>query len=373
MTVNILGTPTKTYDGTVDTTLNAFDFSLANLVGSEGFTVTQTAGTYNSAHVLAANRVTAALSSYDFTADAGTLASDYALPAIASGTGKITAAVVAAGIVGDPTKAYDGSAGATLSPSNFTLFNLVGTESFTVTQAAGTYNSSHVLEANSVTAGLGAGSFTPIGNTLVSDYALPTSATGDGHVTARVVTAGIIGTPTKTYDGNTTASLSTANFSLANLVGGEHFTVTQTAGTYNNSHVASASSVTATLAAGDFTAVGGTLASDYSLPASATGAGKITARAVTAGIIGTPTKIYDGTTASALSPSNFSLSNLVGTESFTVTQTAGTYNSTHVLTASSVTRQLSRPATSRRARGLWPATTPCRPPPAVPARSRLGR
>ena len=90
------------------------------------------------------------------------------------------------------------------------------------------------------------------------------------------MTASIIGTPTKTYDGNTTATLKSGNFALANLVSGEDFTVTQTVGTYNSAHVASASSVTTSLSAGDFTVVGSTRASDYSLPTSASGAGQIT-------------------------------------------------------------------------------------------------
>ena len=93
---------------------------------------------------------------------------------------------------------------------------------------------------------------------------------------------------------------------------------------------------------------------------------------MTATIVNTPTKIYDGNTTATLKSGNFSLSNLVGGEGFTVTQTVGTYNSAHVLEANSVTAGLA-PATSRRAPEPSPLTTPCRPPPAVPARSRLGR
>src|SRR5204862_468122 len=104
-------------------------------------------------------------------------------------------------------------------------------------------------------------------------------------------------------------------------------TVTQTAGAYNSGHVATASCVTASLANGNFTPDGSTQATDYSLPTSASGAGSITPKAVTASLIGNPTKTYDGNTSAALSPANFSLSGLVGTESFTVTQTAGAYNS----------------------------------------------
>jgi len=49
-------------------------------------------------------------------------------------------------------------------------------------------------------------------------------------ITQVTLTASIIGNPTKPYDGTTTATLASGNFSLSPLVGSENFTVTQTAG-----------------------------------------------------------------------------------------------------------------------------------------------
>jgi hypothetical protein len=341
VTASIVGDPSKTYDGNANATLSSSNFSLSNLVSGESFTVTQTSGTYNSAHVASATTVTASLSSSNFTAGSGTLASDYSLPSSASGQGTITARTVTASITGDPSKVYDGNANATLTSSNFSLSNLVSGESFTVTQTSGTYNSAHVASATTVTASLSASQFSPASGTLASDYSLPSSASGQGTITARTVTASIVGDPSKTYDGNANATLTSSNFSLSNLVSGESFTVTQTSGTYNSAHVASASTVTASLSSSNFTAGSGTLASDYSLPSSASGQGTITARTVTASIVGDPSKTYDGTTGATLTSSNFSLSNLVSGESFTVTQTSGSYNSAHVASASTVTANLS--------------------------------
>src|SRR5271166_1489326 len=51
----------------------------------------------------------------------------------------------------------------------------------------------------------------------------------------------------------------------------------------------------------------------------------VIAAPLTAAIIGDPTKTYDGTTSATLTQANFSFSGLVGTQSFTVTQTVGTY------------------------------------------------
>src|SRR5207248_2500354 len=50
-------------------------------------------------------------------------------------------------------------------------------------------------------------------------------------------------------------------------------------------------------------------------------------KTLTASIVGDPTKPYNGNTSATLTPANFSLSGLVGTDSFAVTQTVGTYNS----------------------------------------------
>jgi Bacterial Ig-like domain (group 3)/YDG domain/Bacterial Ig-like domain/Galactose oxidase, central domain/Immunoglobulin I-set domain len=180
-----------------------------------------------------------------------------------------------ASIINDPTKPYDGNTDATLGPSNFSLSGLVGTDNFTVTKTTGTYNSKDVATATTVTVNLAAGDFTPTGGALASNYNLPTTASGPGHITPVTLTASIIGNPTKQYNCNMVATLTSANFSLAGLVGSENFTVTQTAGAYNSKDVVSANMVTATLAATDFTGTNGGIATNYVLPTSASGPGDI--------------------------------------------------------------------------------------------------
>jgi hypothetical protein len=90
LTVAIINDPTKTYDGTTSATLTPADFNLSGLVSGQSFTVTQTEGSYNSPNVTSEATVTALLSASDFTPSAGTLASNYTFPTIASGTGSIT-------------------------------------------------------------------------------------------------------------------------------------------------------------------------------------------------------------------------------------------------------------------------------------------
>jgi len=94
----------------------------------------------------------------------------------------------------------------------------------------------------------------------------------------RTLGASITGNPTKVYDGNTSATLTPANFLISNLVPGESVTVTKTTGTYNSKDVGIAINVSTTLVGGDFTAGAGTNLNNYNLPTSASGAGHITAK-----------------------------------------------------------------------------------------------
>jgi hypothetical protein len=101
-------------------------------------------------------------------------------------------------------------------------------------------------------------------------------ANGGLTIDPRTLTVAIIGNPTKTYDGTPAATLAPANYTLTGFIPTQGASVTQTAGTYNSPDVATANTVTAALAAADFTANDGTLLSNYRLPVSASGAGAIT-------------------------------------------------------------------------------------------------
>ena len=283
LTAAIIGNPTKTYDGNTTATLAPANYNLTGFIGTQGASVTQTVGTYNSADVELANTVTAALAANDFTANAGTLLSNYTLPVSASGPGHISEAALTltAAIIGDPTKTYDGNITATLAPANYNLTGFIGTQGASVTQTVGTYNSADVELANTVTAALEADDFTANAGTLLSNYTLPVSASGAGQINPAELTAAITGNPTKTYDGNTTATLAPANYNLTGFIGTQGASVTQSVGTYNSADVELANTVTATLAADDFTANAGTLLSNYNLPVNASGAGQITPATLT--------------------------------------------------------------------------------------------
>src|SRR5207253_526596 len=310
-----------TYDGHDHTA------TVTSITGVNG-EVDATVGTVDVSHTTHKNAGTYNADYWTFTGTA-----NYNNIAATTITDTIDQVTLTAGIIGNPVKPYDGNTSATLTSANFSLTDLVGMESFTVTQTSGTYNSKDVATADTVTANLVPGDFTATNGAVATNYVLPTSASGDGHVTVANVTASIVGGPTRPYNGGTNATLTSANFSLSGVASGESFTVTQTAGTYNSKDVLGANTVTASLSAGQFTAAAGTDANNYALPMTASGPGHITPTTVTGSIIGNPTRPYNGNTSVTLMSANFSLSGLVGMDSLTVTQTTGSYNSKDVLAA----------------------------------------
>ncbi|WP_171012502.1 MULTISPECIES: YDG domain-containing protein [unclassified Sphingomonas] len=322
LTAAIIGNPTKVYDGSTTATLTSANYQLTGFIGSEGATVTRTAGTYGGADA-GTWTVMAGLSAGDFTANSGTLLSNYVLPLSASGTGTIIQAQILASIIGTPNKVYDGTDIATLLSSNYQLAGFVAGEGATVTRTAGTYASANA-GSRAVNATLTGSDFTANAGTNLANYILPTSAAGPGLISPAVLSAIVIGMPTKTYDGTTLATLNSGNYQLGGFVAGEGATVTQTAGTYASAD-AGTRFVTATLAAGDFTADAGTLLSNYVLPATATGLGRIDQAILSAIIIGNPGKAYDGTTLATLIPGNYQLSGFIAGEGASVSQTSGSY------------------------------------------------
>jgi sugar lactone lactonase YvrE len=196
-------------------------------------------------------------------------------------------AALTATLTGNLTKTYDSTNTATLSAANYMLGGLVNGDSFTVTQTVGTYASANA-GPESVTATLTSSNFTVVSGRL-SNYTLPTSATGAGTISTATLSTSIIGNPTKTYNGTTSATLSSSNYQLSGLMGTDSFAVTQTVGTYASA-AAGAQSVTAILGLSNFAVINGSL-SNYTVPASASGPGTITP--ATASVTSNPaTKTY---------------------------------------------------------------------------------
>ncbi|MBO9709080.1 MAG: filamentous hemagglutinin N-terminal domain-containing protein [Caulobacter sp.] len=327
LTATIVGNPTKAYDGGLAALLSGSNYQLAGFVTGEGASVTQTTGQYDDKNA-GPRTVSANLGAGDYTADSGTLLSNYDLPTTASGAGTITRKGLTAAIVNNPTKTYDGALAALLNASNFQLSGFVAGEGAAVTQTAGAYADKNA-GARLVTADLLAGDFTANAGTQLSNYDLPVAATGMGTIERAILTAAIVNNPTKSYDGTTRAVLISSNYQISGFVAGESASVIHLNGTYDDKN-AGPRTTSAVLDASDFTPASGTLLSNYVLPTSATGAGTIDRALVTARIVGVPQKVYDGGTAIALTPANYLLAGIAGGETITVLDNSGDFLSPNV-------------------------------------------
>jgi hypothetical protein len=99
----------------------------------------------------------------------------------------ITAVPLAATIIGNPTKLYDGTNSGTLTSANYKLAGFVGADRAVVQQASGTYSAA-AAGTETVTATLNSGNFTPVGSTDLSNYVLPAIATGPGTIASATLT-----------------------------------------------------------------------------------------------------------------------------------------------------------------------------------------
>ena len=281
---------TKGYDGTL--TSNGLP-AVGTLYSTD--TVTGLVQAYQSKNVLGSGDSTLQVTGY--LVNDGDGGADYTVT-LQTATGTITPAALTISAVSD-IKGYDGTPASSKTPT----YQVTGLAADTLYVGDSFTSLGEAFRSKNA---LGDG-----GSTLAASYVLSDGngganytvglETATGTITPATLTAAIIGDPTKIYDGTTNATLTPANFSLSGLASGEGFTVTQTAGTYNSKDVTTATTVTASLAAGDFTPGLGTRASDYTLPTTASGAGNITPAALTISAV-SDTKGYDGTPASSKTP-----------------------------------------------------------------------
>ena len=182
-----------------------------------------------------------------------------------------------------------------------------------------------------------------ISGAQAGDYVLSSNTTSGtvGTITPATLTAGLTGTVDKTYDGTTTATLSSSNYVLPGVYSGDTVTLNDpTSGTYDNANAGYGKTVTVS-----GLAISGGSAGDYIL-ASTTVSGPVgeidpamVSGSLTPYLGGTVTKVYDGTiTVDNLTSANYMLSGVMNGDSVTLTgPTTGTYASKDVGTGILVT------------------------------------
>jgi filamentous hemagglutinin family protein len=318
LTISLIGDPTRLYNGSTTAIVPGADLVISGFVGTQSATIPQNASAeYGSANAGTGIPVTATLEVSDLSAGSGTLLSNYSFPHTVTGAGTISPVTLTGFVTNNPTKVYDGTTAGTLTSADYVLSGLVGSDGIVVNQTSGTYASASA-GPETITASLMGADFTAGTGTLLSNYVLPGSLSGQGTIQPRPLGGNniygiLVNDPAKTYDGTTTATLTPANFQLTGWVGGDGATVTQTVGQYSSAN-AGAEEVTAELPAGDFVPQGSTNLANYVLPTVAYGTGTINPAPLTISIIGNPTKVYDGTTTAVLEAADYQISGFASGE-----------------------------------------------------------
>jgi hypothetical protein len=304
LTATLTGSTTKTYDSTTTANVTAANYALSGLFAGDAVNVAQTSADYAGKDVGSGLVVTA--SGLSLT---GAQAGDYIVNGSASGAiGVITPASLSAGLIGSTSKVYDAALNANLDGSNFNLTGTFAGDAVTlVSPASGLYAGKDVGSNLSVTA-----SGLTLSGAQAGDYVVNASAAGAiGAITPANLTASLTGATTKTYDATAAAGLTPSNYSLAGLFAGDSIAVIQGSANYASKDVGANIAVTA-----NGLTLSGAQAGDYTVNASASGAiGTITPASLTATLIGSTTKIYNGTTIAALTPANYALSGVLGGDS----------------------------------------------------------
>ncbi|WP_266168892.1 YDG domain-containing protein [Dyella subtropica] len=326
---------TKTYDGTTAAP-SGFSpmYSFAGLVSGDSATVSSSATpVFNSAHVASATAITQgglSLASITGNGSDNSVSGDYALSGTTATTGagvaSITPAILTATLTNSGvTKTYDGTIAAPAGfAATYSYSGLVsGDTGASLADTSVAYNSARVASATDVTvSGLSISGVTGSNGSGASDYAL--ASTG-AHVAATITPATLVvaaNNAGKTYDGITYSGGHGVTYS--GFVNGEAPSLLGGTLTYGGNSQGA-------LNAGFYNLTpAGLNSSNYTINY-ANGVLTVNPATLTAGLVGTVRKVYDGTTAATLAPGNYTLTGVIGSDAVSLDDpTSGTYATANV-------------------------------------------
>jgi len=314
LTLSGLSADNKTYDGNTTATVSSFG-SLTGIVGSDTVSLNSGSSTANfdNKNVGTGKTVTAANLALS-GADSGNYS-------IANQTTTANIAAKALSISGSSAvnKTYDGNTTATVTAGS--LSGMVGTETLGV-NGSGIFDTKNVGTGKTVAAAYTLSDGTNGG--VASNYSLA-GENLSANIAAKALSISGSSAVNKTYDGNTTATVTAG--SLSGMVGTETLGVNGS-GIFDTKNVGTGKTVAAAYTLSDGT--NGGVASNYSLAGENLSA-NITAKALSI-TAQTNTKTYDGTTAAAAIPM---VSGLQGTD--TVTGLAEVYDNSNAGTGKTLT------------------------------------
>jgi sugar lactone lactonase YvrE len=267
LTAAVAGNPTKVYDGTNTATLTGANYSLTGFAGSDGATVTKSAGTYAAANA-GPQTVSVTLGTSDYTATGSTNLSNYALPTAASGPGTISGAPLAVSasdatrLYGTPNPRFSGSVTGQINGDTFTeSFSTAATSA----SAAGTYaivpSVTGTNAANyAVTATNGTLTVSKAGSGTTLSVSSASVHPGQSVTLTATVASNTTGTPTASvqfFDGSTALGSGTLSGGVATYSGtlsaGATHAITATYGGDANFTGSSSTAQNVAVAAQDFT------------------------------------------------------------------------------------------------------------------------
>ena len=329
LTIAFNGSPSKIYDGTDNATFGTSDFTIGNVVAGQSVQVVQSPAVFVSQNAGSGIGVTATLQPSDFSVGSGTKLSNYSFLGSVTGTGTINPAPLVVQIVNNPTKVYDGGTTATLGTGNYQISGLINGESISLINqpTTGTYADFNVGTWGVSTA-LSSANYQAGTNTLLSNYVLPTLASGFGTITPADLTATIIASLNKSiskvYDGSSTYMLNVngeQDFNLSGLKAGDSASVNANiTGLFATKNVGSNVPFQVTLDSSDFTFTSGS-AGNYHFPTFVLTTGNITPAPLTISLVGNLNKVYDGSAAAQLTSANFQIGGFVAGEGGSISPT----------------------------------------------------
>ncbi|MFI4933477.1 MAG: YDG domain-containing protein [Caulobacterales bacterium] len=261
-------TDTKIYDGGVTSTGTP---GVSGLFGLDN--VTNLAQQFDSKNVGPRT-----LNVSDFTVNDGNNGANYAVSLVSASGGSITPASLSIDAQGD-TKVYDGTTTSAVLPQ---VSGLVGGDTAS--------NLSQVFDLKDAgSRSLSVSTFTINDGNGGNNYTISTFG-NDGEITPKPISASLVGTVEKTYDGNTSAPVTVGELTLPGAIAGDDVTLNVSVpGTYATRNAGSGINVTVSglsISGGD--------ATNYTFTDGASGdVGLIDPAALTISAV-TQTRVYDG-------------------------------------------------------------------------------
>ncbi|MFO1191784.1 MAG: YDG domain-containing protein [Rhodoferax sp.] len=338
VTASLVGTVSKTYDGTDVATLSATNYTAT---GIDGDTVTlnnPASGTYDTKSVGTGKLVTVGGLSVVSAVDGSAPVYGYnpvVAPASAS-IGSIGSATISAitGITA-ANKVYDSTQVATLTTTGASFTGMAIGDTLTVTGATGLFDTKDVGTGKTVNiSGLVLAGADSANYTLTNSTATTTANITPASISA--ITG--ISAANKVYDGTTSATLTTSSAAFTGRLGSDVLTVATAVGNFSDKNVANPKTVNVT-----GLSLGGADAGNYTLAnTTATTAAAITPATISAVGGLTASKVYDGSTGATAVTTGATFTGAVPGDNLTVTVASASFADKNVgtgkvLTASGLT------------------------------------